>query len=113
MPYTARPTTTGNQAAWAFPQDFRQDHPEAFAGRCDVHVLSPGTFLVTTQVEADEKEVEPDPVVGAFLGFLETQMAARPDLITPLSQADVEGLDELLDGVPDGDNVDWDSFELS
>jgi hypothetical protein len=112
MPYTARPTTTGNQDAWAFPKDFSQAHPEAFRSRCDVHVIAPGAFLVTTRQNAAAEGVEDDPVLRAFLGFLETQLAARPDLMTPLTAEDLDGLDELLEGVPDGDDVDWDEFKL-
>lgn len=48
----------------------------------------------------------------AFLSFLDAQMAERPDLVEPFTASDIKGLDTLLDGVPDGDEVDWDEFEL-
>lgn len=112
MPYTVRPTTAGNQDALAFPKDFSREYPDLFRGRCDVHPLSPDTFLLTTQVEAEPRADEEDPVFGVFLGFLEQQMQARPDLITPLTQADVAGLDDLLRDVPSGDDVDWEAFRL-
>lgn len=112
MPYTARPTTTGNQDALAFPRDFSQAHPEAFRSRCDVHVIAPGSFLITTRQDAEPEVAEDDPILGAFLGFLATQLASRPDQTTPLTEADVTGLDDLLDDVPGGDDVDWDEFEL-
>jgi hypothetical protein len=111
MPYSARPTTTGNQDALAFPKEFSRDHPELFRGRCEVHLISDGTFLLTSEPRA-EPQAEDDPVFGAFLGFLERGMSSRPDLITPFTHEDVAGLDELLADVPSGEEVDWDSFEL-
>jgi hypothetical protein len=112
MPYTARPTTTGNQDALAFPKDFSQAHPEVFRSRSDVHVIAPGSFLITTRQDTEPEGTEDDPLLGAFLGFLETQIASRPDLATALTEEDVAGLDDLLEGVPSGDEVDWDEFEL-
>lgn len=112
MPYTARPTTTRNQDALVFPKEFSREYPDVFRGRCDVHPLSADTFLLTTQVEAEPSADEDDPVFRAFLGSLEEQMQARPDLITPLTQADVAGLDDLLRDVPSGDDVDWEAFRL-
>lgn len=113
MPYSARATTAGTQDALAFSKEFSREHPEFRKGRFDVHVIAPGTALITTRSEAEAQGEEDDPVVGAFLGFLEAQMEARPDRITPFTQADVTGLDELLEDVPSGDDVDWDAFELS
>ncbi|HEX8319179.1 hypothetical protein [Longimicrobium sp.] len=107
MRYTVRPTTAGNQDALAFPKDFSREYPNLFRGRYDVHPLSADTFLLTPQVEAEPKADEDDPVFGIFLGFLEQQMQARPDLITPLAPADIAGLDDLLRGVPSGDEVNW------
>jgi hypothetical protein len=112
MSYTARPTTTGNQDALAFPKDFSHAHPEVFRSRCDVHVIGPGSFLVTTRQDTEPEGLEDDPILGAFLGFLETQLTSRPDLTTVLTEADVAGLDDLSEGVPSGDEVDWDEFEM-
>lgn len=110
MRYTVRPTTAGNQDALAFPEDFSREYPDVFRGRCNVHPLTGDTFLLTTQVEAELRADEEDPIFRVFLGFLEQQMQARPDLITPLTQGDVAGLDDLLRDVPSGDTVDWEAF---
>ncbi|HET7230485.1 MAG TPA: type II toxin-antitoxin system PrlF family antitoxin [Longimicrobium sp.] len=40
-----------------------------------------------------------DPVLGAFLGFLEKSMLDQPELVQPLTARDVAGLDEMLEGV--------------
>jgi hypothetical protein len=59
--------------------------------------------------EAERQEMLAMP--GAFLGFLETQLASRPDLMTAFTVADVAGLDDLLEGAPSGDDVDGDEFD--
>ena len=60
-----------------------------------------------------EDEDDNDPVLDAFLSFMDDQMAKRPELIQPFTRADVEGLDDLLDGVEVGldDELD-DDFVL-
>lgn len=50
--------------------------------------------------------------LAAFLDFLDEQMAERPDLVTPFTASETEGLDTLLAGVSDGDEMDWDDLEL-
>jgi antitoxin HigA-1 len=42
-----------------------------------------------------------------------TERAREAPLVSPLIEADVAGLDEFLEGVRDGDEVDWDDFDLS
>ena len=52
-------------------------------------------------------------VLDAYLAFLEEQISARPEMLRPLTEADVAGLDELLAGVEydEEDELD-DDFEL-
>lgn len=40
-----------------------------------------------------------DSVLEVFLAFLDSQMDAHPHLVRPLTEADLAGVDELLDGV--------------
>ena len=40
-----------------------------------------------------------DPVLWAFLAFLEKSMRDHPELVTPLTAADIAGLDEILEGI--------------
>jgi hypothetical protein len=49
---------------------------------------------------------------GAFLEFLSRAMSTHPELITPLTQADVDGLEELLDGVEATMDEDLGDFHL-
>lgn len=100
MPYSARATTSGNAHALAFTKDLAKEHPEFTKGRFEVHVIAPGRLLVTALDDVeDAHDFDSDPVLGAFLGFLEQQIQSRPDLIHPFTSKDVEGLDELLKDV--------------
>ncbi len=98
MPYSARATTSGTAPALAFSQSFAAEHPEFTKGRFEAHVIAPGRLLISAPVEVAEHE-EDDPVLGAFLGFLEQSMQDQPELLRPLTARDVAGLDELLEGV--------------
>jgi antitoxin PrlF len=100
MPYTARATTSGTAPALAFSKAFAAEHPEFTEGRFEAHVIAPGRLLISAPVEvADENEDEDDPVLGAFLGFLERSMREHPELVRPITARDIEGLDEMLEGI--------------
>jgi len=97
MSFTARATTSGTAPALAFTKSFAAAHPEFTEGRFEAHVIAPGKLLISASVQSDDDE--DDPVLGAFLSFLDKQMLDHPDLIQPFTQADIEGLDVLLEGV--------------
>lgn len=98
MTYTARATTSGTAPALAFSKAFAEAHPEFTHGRFEAHVIAPGRMLVSAPVGVEEEQGD-DPVLDAFLDFLDQQMKTRPDLVRPFTAGDVRGLDELLDGV--------------
>ncbi len=110
MPYSLRATTSGKQHALALPKKFVDEHPEFADGRFSAHVVAPGHVLIST--EAPVEITEEDPVVGAFLAFVEQEMRAHPGTITPFSVADIQGLDELLDGVVVNRDEDLGDFNL-
>lgn len=97
MSYTARATTSGTAPALAFSRAFAAEHPEFTEGRFEAHVIAPGRLLISAPVV--EEEEDDDPVLGAFLSFLDRQMTERPDLIRPFTAADIEGVAELVSGV--------------
>jgi hypothetical protein len=98
MPYSARATTSGTAPALAFSKSFAAEHPEFTTGRFEAHVIAPGRLLISAPVEVAEEDSD-DPVLGAFLGFLEQSMRNHPELLRPLTAGDVAGLDALLEGV--------------
>jgi antitoxin PrlF len=78
-----------------------------------VSVLGPGAMLVTAAARATREPAETDPVLEAYLAFVEQQMVNHPERIRPLTTDDVRGLDTLLaDVVVDRDEELADDFEL-
>jgi len=74
------------------------------------HVLGPGHLLVTLADDpatAAPDDIERDPVVSAYLAFLERDMLAHPENIAPLPEQDLARLHRLTDGVraSDADSI--------
>ena len=111
MSFTAKAATSGNSRALRLDSALFKSHPEFAKGEFAVHVLGPGTMLVTAtkpNVAADEE----DPVLTAYLAFLDGQLKTHPDMIRPFTLADVAGLDRLLDGVAVDRDEDLGDFRL-
>jgi hypothetical protein len=87
MSYNGKATTVGNSRALSFEATLFKAHPEFASGRFEAHVIAPGTMLVTSAELAEESTTEDeDPVVIAYLAFLEEQMARHPELIQPMDE---------------------------
>jgi hypothetical protein len=85
MSYSGKATTVGNSRALSFETTLFKEHPEFATGRFEAHVLGPGTLLVTSSDPVTEPPADSeDPVVLAYLAFLEEQLARHPELIQPL-----------------------------
>ena len=111
--YVAKATTSGNSKALRFDRSLFRAHPEFATGEFRVHVLGPGAMLVTSVARAPGAEDEPDPVVEAYLAFVEQQMRAHPEHVRPFTPDDVRGLDRLLAKVVVDRNEDLgDDFTL-
>lgn len=99
MAYTGTITTTGRSGAVRLESAFFKGHPE-FAQRAKVRasVIGPGYVLLSvSELPAGyEDKDQPDPVVGAYLAFLERDMIEHPERIQPI---DLKVLDELLQDV--------------
>jgi antitoxin PrlF len=76
------------------------------AGDQITYVVEGDRVLIRKAEEAD------DPVILAYLDFLAQAMRDRPELIRPFAEADVEGLEELLEGVASNLDEDLGDFEL-
>jgi antitoxin PrlF len=100
MSYSAKATTVGNSRALSFEASLFRAHPEFAEGRFEAHVIAPGTMLVTAVEEnTTAADVEEDPVVQAYLAFLEQQMIAHPELIQPLDPEVIARARELVEGI--------------
>jgi len=104
-------TTTGRSEAIRLDKALFKAHPE-FRQRARVraHVLGPGHLLVTLAddpASVAPDEIERDPVVSAYLAFLERDMLAHPEHIASLAEEDLARLRGLTDGVQvtDSDSI--------
>lgn len=85
MPYKGRFTRTGNSKSFAFESALFRSHPEFDFRNVEAVYIGPGVLLVRT-VEGEEEWVPgDDPVLGAFLSFIERDMIEHPESIQPLS----------------------------
>src|SRR5258708_28589282 len=67
--YSGTITTTGKSEAIRLEKALFKSHPElSQRAKVEVHVIAPGTMLVSVAGQADV-ETEADPIVAAFLGF--------------------------------------------
>ena len=83
--YSGKITTAGTSEAFRFDKSLFKQHPE-FKQKAEVRadIIGPGTILVSL-IDNPELENKDDPVVSAFLAFLEKDMKTNPKLITPVS----------------------------
>jgi antitoxin PrlF len=93
-------TTTGKSEAIRLDKALFRLHPE-FRQKAKVRaqVIAPGHALISVVEEAGSEIQEEDPVVTAFLAFLEKDMKARPGRITRLSKRSIERAARLTKGV--------------
>lgn len=86
-------TTTGRSEAIRLDKALFKAHPE-FKQRAKIraHVIGPGSLLVTLDDEIGETagdDLERDPVVAAYLSFLERDMVEHPERLQPFTEADI------------------------
>jgi antitoxin PrlF len=96
-------TTTGKSEAIRLDKALFRAHPE-FRQRARVraHVIGPGHLLVTLAEDPNQvarDDVERDPIVSAYLAFLEQDMLTHPDHISPFSDSELTRLHFLTEGV--------------
>ena len=92
-------TTTGRSEALRFEKSFFRANPE-FRQRAKVpaRVVGPGYVLVAVEDQPVDA-LEPDPIVSAFLAFLERDMLSAPGRLTPAPAGRAEALKTMLEGV--------------
>lgn len=85
MTYKGRFTQTGNSKSYAFESALFRSHPEFDSKNVEAEYIGPGVLLVrTVGIENDAAPGE-DPVLGAFLAFIERDMSENPSSIQPMS----------------------------
>jgi antitoxin PrlF len=102
--YSGTITTTGKSEAIRLEKSLFRSHPEfRQKAKVQAHVIGPGTMLLSVSEEA-ATENEADPVMAAFLSFLNRDISQAPDRIKPLSATRIEEARELTKGVKVGDD---------
>lgn len=96
MTYSGKATTVGNSRALSFEASLFKAHPEFAAGRVEAHVIAPGTMLVTSTDGVQPAMDDEDPVMLAYLAFMEQEMARHPELIQPLDARLLADMDALV-----------------
>ena len=99
-------TTTGRSGALRLDKAFFSSHPEfRVKAKLRVHHIGPGQALVSVEESAEAVEAEAhDPVVSAYLAFLEKDMAANPGTLTPFISAELDTLTIRLKDVAASDD---------
>jgi antitoxin PrlF len=98
-------TTSGSSQAICVEKAFFRSFPE-FHQKAKVRakVISHGQVLISVVEEAPSAQLEDDPVVEAFLGFLAEDMQANPKRLAPLSQSAMDRVQKLTKDVVVDDN---------
>jgi antitoxin PrlF len=98
--YNGSITTTGRSEAIRLDKDLFKQHPE-FQQKAKVQasVIAPGQILISLLDNVACADVDEDPVVTAFLSFIEQDMLKYPDHIIPLSDELLQNVSVLTQGV--------------
>jgi len=100
--FSGKSTSIGNSNGFRFDAALFKANPEFF-GEVRATVLAPGQMLVsvvpTGAPVTEQQDPEFNPVMQAFLSFLECQMTAHPELIEPVTEAQMAHIAALVEGV--------------
>jgi antitoxin PrlF len=101
--YKGSVTTTGKSEALRIEKALFRAHPEfKQKAKFRAHVIGPGSMLVTLEPDEtpiDPDDIERDPVILAYLAFLERDMISHPEDIRPITEDDVARIKRLTKGV--------------
>jgi antitoxin PrlF len=97
--YKGKITTTGTSEAIRLEKDLFRQHLEfKQAAEVKADVIAPGKMLISV-IETLESDNGEDPVIGAFLAFLEKDMSTTPGSITELNDDTIARAKRLTTGV--------------
>ncbi len=99
MSYKGKITTSGSSEAIRLDKDLFKQNPE-FKQQAEVRadIIGPGKMLISVLDRAEVAQEE-DPIVGAFLAFLENDLAKNQSAVSPLSAETVARAKALTEGV--------------
>lgn len=112
--YSGKITTAGNSKAIRLDASLFKSHGE-FRRDANVSaaIIGPGQMLVSVVGKPIADDVESDPVLGAFLAFLERDIKEHPERLSVIGEDEMAHLRELVKGVVvDPNDVMPDDFTL-
>lgn len=96
MTYKGRFTKAGNSSAYAFEAALFRSHPEFNENNVEADYIGPGVLLVRALDAEPAAGQGDDPVLGAFLSFIERDMLENPASIQPLSEDQLARAERLV-----------------
>lgn len=98
--YQGKVTPVGNSKGIRLDAAFFKAHPE-FDGEVRATVLADGQVLLSAKSSGRRiaRDKDADPVLLAFLQFLEKQMSEHPELIEPVDRKQLKRISKLVAGV--------------
>lgn len=104
MSYKGKITTSGTSDAIRIEKDLFKQNPEfKQAAEVRADIIGRGRMLISL-VEDDSECDEDDPIVNAFLSFIERDICSRPASIKPVNEGDVQRAKALTAGVTVSDD---------
>lgn len=97
--YSGKVTAIGNSTGIRFDSALFKLHPE-FSGDIRATIVADGHMLVSAKTsQAESSEDAEDPVMLAFLRFIEKDMLDHPENIAPFDAAQMDRISSLVAGV--------------
>ena len=108
MSFHATATKVGNSKGLRLDAALYRDHPEFASGEYVVDVIAPGRLLVRANGgEELTAEAEADPMLGAFLAFMDQQMSADPARFSAMDRAQAALIESLVEGVDADEDTEF------
>lgn len=92
--------TTGNSRGFRLETAFFKAAPEFSVpgGSIRADLIGPGTILV--RVDTARRDEEPgDPIIGAWLSFIDRDIQTNPDHLVPFAERELSVLEKLVENV--------------
>ncbi|VAW66077.1 hypothetical protein MNBD_GAMMA10-1223 [hydrothermal vent metagenome] len=98
--YKGKVAQNGNSESLRFEKTLFRSYPQ-FAQGSELLAtpLADDVLLVRVNTPAKKQAAPNDPVMSVFLSFLENDMIAHPENITPVAQSEMNEIADLVDGV--------------
>jgi hypothetical protein len=96
--YQGKVAALGNSKALRLEAGFFKSHP-LFASGAVVDAQAIGEGVVIIRAKRTPNIPETDPVMDAFLAFIEQDMTSHPETIQPMSTQELDEIASLVEGV--------------